>query len=547
VSIRDLLRTLRRNLAIVLACLFLGASGGAYLAWRQPPSYTTQTRLFVSSNGSDSTDSLLQNSNLVLERVPSYVTLVTSPLVLGPVAQRLGRTESTDALAAHIQATNPLQTAVIDITVRDTTPRGAYELAVALDDVVGVMVQRVETSATGFVPVKVTVVSRPQVPGGPDLGPAAWRLGLGILLGLALGTAIAAGRELFDPRLKDPEQLRTKLGLPPLAVIAVGARPDRAPPPTDGAYWTSAASEGYRQLRTNLSVLVSSGGLRSILVVGPHAADGGPTVARNLAIALGLAKASVLLVEADLRHPRFAAAFGIDGAGTDGLSAVLTGEADLDAVIHPWRGGAVHVLPAGTLRAGSTELLAADVMDDVLGQLERRFDVVIVSAPPLLEIADAAELSSRVDGVVLAVRYRGTRWDAVWRAVQALHDVQARLLGAAVLCRSRTPGVAPRDALRVPVAASRWAGPNGPAAGPRVRAQDRDVRPPALARRPLRSVPDLPKPLALPGVERAAGPPARGVAAVNGGNRIVPRQAGDPDGAGTEPDEAGGDQAGGQA
>ena len=512
-SIRDLLRTLRRNLVIVLVCLVAGIGAGAILALRMPSSYTTQTRMFVSSNGSDSTDSLLQNSNLVLDRVPSYVSLVDSPLVVNQVVQRLGLTESPENVARRIEATNPLQTALIEITVRDTTAQGAYDLAVAIAETVMSVVQGIETSATGFVPVKVTVVSQPEMPERPDLAGPAWRIGLGLLLGFAIGAAVAIGREVLDTRLKDPEQLRAKLGLPPLAVIATGAKPERAPSPLDDAFWTSSASEGFRQLRTNLQVLVGSGGLRSIVVTGPNGADGAATVAQNLAIALGLAKVDVLLVEANLRNPRLAATFGIDDGdpGAGGLAAVLAGTESLDMAIHSWRDGTIHVLPAGPLSMASSELLASDGMEDLLGRLERRFDLLIIDAPPLLEAADAAVLATRADGVVLAVRHRGTPWDAVWRAVQSLHDVQARVLGAAVLTKTRIPDVAPSDAaLRVPVASSRWAG-GVPAQ------RDGATAPP---RRPLRPVPDLPKAVILPpgeGATRQILPPrpARGVAAVD--------------------------------
>jgi capsular exopolysaccharide synthesis family protein len=555
-SIRDLLRALRRNALLVLVCLLVGLGGGAYLAVTQPASYTTQIRLFVSSNGSDSTDSLLQNSNLVLERVPSYVTLVNSPLVVDKVVKRLRLTESPDSVARRITATNPLQTALIEITVQDTTAQGAYNLALALGDTVTEVVQGIETSATGFAPVKVTTVSQPEMPGRALAGPI-WRLGLGLLLGLILGAALAIGRELLDTRLKDPEQLRTKLGLPPLATVAIGTRPAKMPPPTEEAYWATPAGEGFRLLRTNLQVLVNSGGLRSIVVTGPHSDDQADTVARNLAIALSKAKVRVVLIEANLRNPRLAETFGFEGG--PGLSAVLDGQADADAVTRQWRDGDLRVLPAGSSSGSSSELLASDAMDHLLGHFERRYDLVIVDAPPVLEVADAAVLATRVDGVLLALRHRGTKWDAVWRSVQALHDVQARVLGAVVLHRAGRLDRAPREAaLRVPVAASRWSGPSGgavpaPRAGeptqPRAGAERR-------VRRPLRPVPDLPKPgdparpgevakpaepkpIVLPGVGEgradvqargvASMPQARGVAAVGGSNRAEPEDNAEPD------------------
>jgi succinoglycan biosynthesis transport protein ExoP len=562
-SIRDLIRALRRHAILVLACVVVGVGTGAYLAYTAPASYTAQTRLFVSSNGSDSTDSLLQNSNLVLTRVPSYVTLVNSPLVVNKVVERLGLNESPESVAQRIQATNPLQTALIEITVRDTTARGAYNLAASIAEVVISVVQSIETSSTGFVPVKLVVVSRPDLPTHPDLAAPAWRLGLGLLLGLAVGAAVAVGRELVDSRLKDPEDLRTKLGVPPLATIVTGRRDQASLRPDDvrldDAYWSSPGSEGFRQLRTNLQVLVGSAGLRSILVTGPYAADGAPTVALRLAIALGMAKVRVLLVDADMRQPRLAAALDMDAS--TGLSAVLAGDEPVDAVIQPWRAGTIHVLPAGGLSGNPSELLASEPMEDLLRLLERQFDLLILNAPPLLDVADAAVLATRVDGVVLTARHRGTSWQAVWQAVQALHDVQARVLGAAVLSRSRVLDVSLRDALRAPVAASRWAtaAPRVPTprvsvprisgAPPRADAAVgygriekptgrfflRSLRPVPDPERPAPGTPDAPPAQRKGTVHRARGfAPARGIASVDDNNRVQPQRRAAANGDGTQ-------------
>jgi polysaccharide biosynthesis transport protein len=482
-SVRDLLRLLRRNLIVVVVCLLAGVALGSFAAVSRPATYTSHAQLFVSSNGSDSTDSLLQNSNLVMDRVPSYAALVSSPLVLSQVAERLGRPEPVSSMAARVEATNPLQTALIDITVRDTTARGAYELAAAVSAVAMSVLPRLESASTGFAPIKIALVSQPEIPARVELGPAGYRLAVGILLGLLLGAAIVVGRELLVGRLGDPEQLRARLDLAPLGVLA-GHR--KAAPPPDDAYWASRAGEGYRQLRANLRVLIAADGLRSVLVTGPHADDGAATVARNLAIALSRVQKRVLLVEADLRRPRLPTAQP-DG----GLAAVLAGDLDADLAIHIWPpGSALYVLPAGPAAAAG-ELLASDAMRELLGRLEQRFDLLVISAPPMLEATDAAVLAAEVDGVLLTARSGGTRWTALRQSLQALYDARARVLCAAVLGRSRGAGRASTEALNTPAEPA----PVAPARPPQPR---RRVIPPGPASSANRQL-----------------APARGVAAVN--------------------------------
>ena len=65
----------------------------------------------------------------------------------------------------------------------------------------------------------------------------------------------------------------------------------------------------------------------------------------------------------------------------------------------------------------------------LLRQLQQRFDVVIIDAPPLLPVTDAAVLSRICDGAVLVVRYGKTRREQLERTAQALRTVDARILG----------------------------------------------------------------------------------------------------------------------
>jgi hypothetical protein len=124
---------------------------------------------------------------------------------------------------------------------------------------------------------------------------------------------------------------------------------------------------------------------------------------------------------------------------------------------------------------------------------------VIISAPPMLDVADTAVLAAEVDGVVLTTRIGSTRWTAVRQSVQALRDARALILGAAVLGQTRGAGRASPDALTVP-------DPATPAIdGPRPPTESRPVV------RPLRRPPARPAPEAVP---RQLFP-ARGVAAVD--------------------------------
>jgi tyrosine-protein kinase Etk/Wzc len=127
-------------------------------------------------------------------------------------------------------------------------------------------------------------------------------------------------------------------------------------------------------------------------------------VSVNLAHLLANAGGRVLLVDADLRRGQLQRTFGV--ARTPGLSAVLPGRAALDDAIRGTDVPRLSFLPTGNLPPDPAELTAGARTQELLGDLSRRFDVVIVDTPPVLSVTDFA-LIGRYAGVnLLVVRAR---------------------------------------------------------------------------------------------------------------------------------------------
>src|SRR5262249_51327776 len=156
---------------------------------------------------------------------------------------------------------------------------------------------------------------------------------------------------------------------------------------------------------------------------------GKTTTTCNLAIALAQGGARVCLVEGDLRRPCFAEYLGVESAA--GLTSVLIGAVDLDDVLQPWGDGRVgdgriEVLPRGPVPPNPSELLGSRGMADIIDTLSARFDIVLIDAPPLLPVTDAAVLATRADGTLVVACVGRTRREELRRAVEALHAVDAR-------------------------------------------------------------------------------------------------------------------------
>ena len=108
---------------------------------------------------------------------------------------------------------------------------------------------------------------------------------------------------------------------------------------------------------------------------------------------------------------------------------MLIGRADLAEALQPFGDGTLQVLTSGPLPPNPSELLASRGMRDLVAFLEEDFDMVVIDAPPLLPVTDAAVLGTMTSGVVLGVRYGFTRREQFRRAAEALNAVDAKILG----------------------------------------------------------------------------------------------------------------------
>jgi capsular exopolysaccharide synthesis family protein len=111
------------------------------------------------------------------------------------------------------------------------------------------------------------------------------------------------------------------------------------------------------------------------------------------------------------------------------LTDVLIGRARLDDVLQPWSGSMLAVLTSGALPPNPSELLSSSQMTELIGALRTRAEVVLIDAPPLLPVTDAAVLARECDGAIVVVRHGKTTREQATRALEALRSVGARVLG----------------------------------------------------------------------------------------------------------------------
>src|SRR5699024_10131192 len=132
----------------------------------------------------------------------------------------------------------------------------------------------------------------------------------------------------------------------------------------------------------------------------------------------------------DLRRPRLAQVMGIEGAA--GLSDVLIDRAPLEDVLQPWGPGNLVVLPAGQIPPNPAELLGSKKMRELLDMLRETADYVLIDAPPVLPVTDAAILTNYASGSLLVSSIGQTRGQDLDQAISSLENVGGKVLGLIV-------------------------------------------------------------------------------------------------------------------
>lgn len=391
------------------------------------PTYTATTQLFVAIQSSGSVSELQQGNTFSQARVQSYVKTVGSPVVLQPAIDSLGLKVTPAELGNQVRASTELNTVLINISVTDTSPAQAAAISQAVADSLVKVVDILEKPKTGgSSPVSLSVISPAVAPVTPTAPNTKMNLLLGLGAGLALGCALALMLSKLDSRLRGESDLREVTDAPLLGGIAFDQEAVKSPLLTQSAP-QSPRAESFRQLRTNLRFTNVSGETRSVLVTSSLPGEGKSTTATNLAIALAEAGESVCLIDADLRRPAVGDYLGLERNA--GLTTALMGAADVNELLQPWGQDNLFVLTSGQIPPNPSELLGSSEMNELLGRLERTFDAVVIDAPPLLPVTDAAVLSQHVGGVVVVVGSHKLRQQDLHKSLKALEMVGAKLLG----------------------------------------------------------------------------------------------------------------------
>jgi polysaccharide biosynthesis transport protein len=270
----------------------------------------------------------------------------------------------------------------------------------------------------------ITVVDPGRVPAKPKKPNVPVYLAVALFASLFCGAGASLFVDAVDDKIQGVEQLEqlhgvTVLGIMPFARPRKGSRELEA-----AASPASPFTEAVRGVRTSLMLSKSGAPPQVVLITSALPGEGKSTLAKSLAVLLAKQGRKVLLVEADLRMPRFQHTLGLAPEG--GLSTILAsredGEAGLGDAMAFDDSSNLVILPAGPVPPDPAELIDSARMRMLVDTWRDQFDLVLMDGPPVLAVTDAIALAGMADTTIMVARCGMTPRSSLKRAYQLIEE-----------------------------------------------------------------------------------------------------------------------------
>jgi Mrp family chromosome partitioning ATPase len=301
-------------------------------------------------------------------------------------------------------------------------------------------------------------VIKPAIPAVSPVSPKPVRTGLvAFVASLILGVGSVFVVERLDTRIRHTDEITRRIDRPILASVP-------GPVNLKGSLITlshpsGSYSEAFRLLKTNLGYVEPDKEIKSIMVTSPEPGDGKSTIIANLAVTMARSGQRVIVIEGDLRRPKLSQY--MDLSNTVGVTNVIAGDCSFrealqmieaddltiasggspemdDAAAYgiplPSTNGIkpIYIVTSGPVPPNPGELAASEKMASLISEARGHADIVLVDAPPLGVVGDAASMASKVDGVVMVMRLAQTSKKSIADLQNFIERVPCNVLGMVI-------------------------------------------------------------------------------------------------------------------
>ncbi|EMX3982137.1 polysaccharide biosynthesis tyrosine autokinase [Acinetobacter baumannii] len=235
---------------------------------------------------------------------------------------------------------------------------------------------------------------------------------LSVFVGGFIGTLIALLRNMLRTGIKDSGQIENELDLPVYATVPRSPiqesrikilKKKKSIPILAVKNSDDIAIESLRSIRTAIHFALANAKNNIIMIAGPSLEVGKSFISTNLATIFAQGDKRVLLIDADMRRGYMHKYFDVDVK--PGLSELLSGQADLQKVLHKTQVTNLDVITRGKSPTNPSEILSSNQFKELLEQLQSQYDHIIIDTPPVLAVTDGIIISQYTGVNLIVARY----------------------------------------------------------------------------------------------------------------------------------------------
>ena len=431
---------------IITVALICGAAAFFYAELCIPLKYSSHISMYVQSYSSydDESEQSYNNISNSKQLINTYINVLDDEAVLNAVGVKLMQSFDYDMLAESFTISDGVIVPAsigncITITsssdtnaLKVTATTQSAELSAAVCNTLAKVAPgyiRKAVGAGGINTINSAKIYR--TPVSPDV----WRyILLGVLIGVVLTVTLIIAVYYIDNTIKGTALLSDMYNKPVIGSIQSFEIERKRKNSKLGRYLKLtdkkvpfSVVESYRSIRANLGFTLSTCDKKIFTVTSTRPGDGKSTTAANMALALANGGSKTLLIDGDLRKGVQSRIFGIKNR--KGLSSAISRMANVEQCIYRGVENNLDILPSGPVPPNPSELLASNNMKEMLEELSKKYDTIIIDTPPVNVVTDAMEFAKKVSGTIMVVRYGKTTTDDVNEAMKKIGFCKMNLLG----------------------------------------------------------------------------------------------------------------------
>ncbi len=231
---------------------------------------------------------------------------------------------------------------------------------------------------------------------------------IALVFGILTPIATISLRDFFSDTIKSKSDLLNSTTIPILGLVG---HSDNATSLVVSNSSKSIIAESFRALRTNIQYLAADKEKKVITVTSSIGGEGKTFTTMNLAAIFALSGHKTILIGGDLRKPKLHEDFKVDTS--KGLSSYLINKSELAEVIEKTEIDTLDVIASGPTPPNPAELLDSKKMKNLIMELNKRYDYVIIDTPPIGLVTDGVILMQHADVNLYLVRHNYSKAGAL--------------------------------------------------------------------------------------------------------------------------------------